>query len=297
MSLTEKMSEKNEWMPKGAIGDKIMEIAEMLKTTCDGDMTITLGGAHAKGLADELSDIDIYMYMESPKPYEANRKTLEAFADGGRIIAMTKDHFSDPVGGYYVFDYKGTFTEVTTRLYSNAMKHIGEAVAGRFEILPADWTVNGYYTFTYASEISFVKPLWDPPGFIEKTKKIIYPFPAKLKKRIFETFGAAVRAKPYKADYLNAIKRKDLLIVNYNVYSAIISMAPVIYALNDAYFTGDKQLAKKLSALPYCPKGLLENLSFLLGAPDDARKLEKQREILCGIADELARKMDAVRFD
>ena len=144
------MNKKNEWMPKGAIGDKIMEITEMLKTTCNGDMTITLGGAHAKGLADELSDIDIYMYLENPKPYEVNKKILEAFADN-HTVTMTKDHVSDPVGGYYVFDYKGTFTEVTTRLYSNAMKHISEAIAGRFEILPVDWTINGYYTFTYAS--------------------------------------------------------------------------------------------------------------------------------------------------
>ena len=282
----------NEWMPKGATGDKIMELVEMLKTTCDGDMTITLGGAHAKGLADELSDIDIYMYLENPKPYEVNRKTIEAFADNNRIIAMTKDHVSDPVGGYYVFDYKGTFTEVTTRLYSNAMRHINEALEGRFEILPAEWTINGYYTFTYASEISFVKPLWDPTGFIERTKKIIYPFPVKLKKRIFETFGAAVKSIPDKADYMNAIKRKDLLMVNRNMYSAVVNMAPVIYALNDAYFTGDKQLSKKLAALPYCPKDLQENLEFLLSAPNDTQKLEKQRKVLCGIVEELSQKMD-----
>jgi len=282
-----------EWMPKGEMGEKIKDIVEMLKTTGDGDMTITLAGAHAKGLDDELSDIDIYMYYENPKPYETNKQILEAFADN-HSVAMSPDHFSEAYGGCYIFHYKDTLVEVTTRLYENALKRIHESLDGYFEILPQSWTINGYYTFTYAVEVSIVKPLWDPPNFIENTKKIVLPYSQKLKKKIIEVFGGRMNSPLNNHEYNNAVKRRDLFMVNWYVDTALINMVQVIYALNEAYFTGDKQMARKLAALPYCPGKLLENLEFLLGSHDDCGKLEQQRNLLCEIAGELNKKCEAL---
>ncbi|OGO81647.1 MAG: hypothetical protein A2Y21_09555 [Clostridiales bacterium GWC2_40_7] len=282
-----------EWMPKGEIGSKINEIAEMLKTTSEGNCTITLAGAHAKGLADEYSDIDIYIYYENPKSYETNKQIIETFADGRRAT-VTPDHVSHDVGGFYIFNYKGTLVEVTTRLYENALKRINECLDGQFEVKPAGWTINGYYTFTYASEISYVKPLWDPSDFIENTKKIIYPYPQKLKKKILEIFGGRVNSFSSNREYINAIRRRDLFMANYYVDSILLNMVQVIYALNDAYFTGDKQIAKKLAALTYCPNKLLENLEFFLSSHNDCDRLEQQRNLLCGIIAELKIKCETL---
>ena len=276
----------NEWMPKGELGGKITDIVEMLKTTGSGDMTITLAGAHAKGLADELSDIDIYMYYESPNSYEVNKQIVGAFADGGEAF-ITADHTSTEFGGCYIFHYKGTLVEVTTRLYENALKRIRETLAGRFEIIPNSWTINGYYTFTYVSEISYVKPVWDPPRFIENTKKIIYPYSQKLKSSIIEVFGGRMTAPLNNREYDNAVKRGDFFMVNFFVKSVLLNMVQVIFALNNVYFTGDKQITKKLAALPYCPAKLLENIEFLLGTPADCGNLERQRGLLCEIVNEL----------
>jgi len=285
-----------EWMPDGEMGQKITDVIEMLKTTSEDHCTITLAGAHAKGLADELSDIDIYMYYSIPKVHEAIKQIVEAFADDGRVT-MTPDHVSDSVGGYYIFMYKGTLVEVTTRLYENAVKRINDIVDGKFDIIPESWTINGYYTFTYASEISYVKPVWDPPGFIEKMKEVIYPYPEKLKKKILEVFGARMNCAPANQEYANAVKRRDLFIVNYFVDTSLLNMVQVIYALNDRYFTGDKQMARKLAALPYCPEKLLGNLEFLLGAHDDCGKLDEQRTLLCSIIDELNTKCENLLWD
>ena len=288
----------DDWMPKGEMGQKIMDTVEMLKNTGDGNITITLAGAHAKGLADELSDTDIYLYYENPKPYETNKLIIENFADDNRISWMTADHFSAPYGGAYSFLHKGTLVEVTTRLYENALKRIHESMEGQFEIIPQGWTINGYYTFTYASEISYVKPVWDPSGFIENTKKIIYPYSLKLKKKIIETFGSGMKSAPlYNQEYVNATKRRDLFMTNYFVDKTLLNMIQVIYALNDTYFTGDKQIMKKLAALPYCPLKLLENIEFLLGAPDDGEKLSQQRELLREIVQEIDAKCAALIWE
>jgi hypothetical protein len=278
-----------EWMPPGELGEKIRDVVEMLKVTSDGDCTITLAGSHAKGLNDELSDIDIYMYYASPKPYETQKRIVEAFADDHEAT-VTTDHISTAVGGFFIFSYKGTLVEVTTRLYENAMHRIHQCLDGHFEILPEDWTINGYYTFTYASEISYVKPLWDPTDFIGNTKKMIYPYPRKLKKSIIERFGGKMNHYASYWEYQNAIKRRDLFYANHFVFRALINMVQVIYALNDAYFTGDKQIARKLAALQYCPVELLKNLPFLLSAPDDSGELERQHNLLSKIIGELNEK-------
>jgi predicted nucleotidyltransferase len=288
----------DEMLPKGEVGEKIRDIVEMLKTTGSGDMTITLAGAHAKGLADELSDIDIYLYYEAPNSYETNKQIITKFADNGNILFMTRDHVSAEFGGSYCFHYRGTLVEVTTRLYKNALKRIYESINGHFEIIPTDWTINGYYTFTYASEISYVKPVWDSSRFIENMKKIIYPYPQTLKKKIIEVFGQRMMYAPFhNYEYINAIKRRDLFMVNYFVTSTLLSMVQVIYALNNAYFTGDKQITKKLAALPYCPVEWLDNIEFLLSIPNDCDKLEQQRELLCNIAQELNEQCKALAWD
>jgi hypothetical protein len=74
-------------------------------------------------------------------------------------------------------------------------------------------------------------------------------------------------------------------------------MVQVIYALNDAYFTGDKQILRKLAELFDCPAKLLENIEFLLSTPNDCDKLEQQRELLCNIAQELNEQCEALVWD
>jgi len=266
----------------------MVEVVEMLKGTADGDMTITLAGAHAKGLEDELSDIDIYMYFENPKPYEEQKRIVESFADDGWAI-VTRDHVSEHVGGFFIFRYKGVYVEVTTRFYENALKRIHESLAGNFEILPAqDWTFNGYYTFTYASEISIVIPMWDPSGFVENTRKLLFPYPKALKDSIIKRFGQKMNQFLNHWEYSrNAVERVDLFYTQHFVFHAILNMVQVIFAMNDVYYTGDKQIARKMSVLPYCPAKLSENLPFLLGAHDSRDDLAKQRDLLTEIVNEV----------
>jgi len=269
----------------------LIDVVGMLKETGEGDLSVTLAGAHAKGLADEFSDIDVYLYYEQPKPYEEQKRIVEAFADGGRAD-ITRDHVSLCVGGAISFRYQGVYIEVTTRLYENALARVHEALEGRFEILPApDWTLNGYYTFTYASEIGIVIPMWDPSGFIENTKKLVFPYPLTLKKSIIRHFGSAMNHYAAHWEYTaNAVERGDLFYTQHFVSCALLNMVQVIFALNNTYYTGDKQIARKLAALPYCPDGLPGNLPFLLGAPDSREELIRQRDMLQAIVNEVNEK-------
>jgi len=280
-------------MPKGDTGLTINEIAEMLKTICVGNCTIALSGSHAKGLADEYSDIDIIVYFENPKPYETLKLIVESFADNQSAMVPC-DHVSAHWGGLISFDYKGTFVEVTTRFYENTMKYINDCIEGHIEVLPAEWSINGFYTFTYISEISYVKPIWDPSSFIDNTQKLINPYPKKLKKAILDTFGARMRATLNSDHYKIMIKRRDMFVVQRCIQLILLNMAQVINALNETYFTGDKHTARKLAKLPYCPSKLLDNLGFLMSSYDNVLQMERQRNLLLEIADELNAKCDGL---
>jgi len=272
----------------------LTDTVEMLKETGDGNLTVTLAGSHAKGLDDAFSDIDIYLYYEKPKPYEVQKQIVESFADGGEAN-ISRDHVSMYIGGNINFRYKGVYIDVSTRLYENALKHIHDSLEGRFEILSApEWTFNGYYTFTYASEISIVIPMWDPSGFIENTRKLLFPYPSALKKSIIERFGQAMNHYASHWEYTrNAVERGDLFYTHHFVFHALLNMVQVIFALNDTYYTGDKQIARKLAALSYCPARLLDNLPFLLGAPDSREALMTQRDLLQAVVREVNEKIQA----
>ncbi|MCL2741217.1 MAG: hypothetical protein FWE70_03790, partial [Oscillospiraceae bacterium] len=274
--------------------EEMTDIVEMVKATGNGDMTITLAGAHAKGLEDGMSDIDVYVYYADPKPHEEIKAIVEGFADDGWAI-VTKDHVSEHVGGFYIFKRKGVYVEVTTRLYERALDRVRETLEGRFEILPAqNWTFNGYYTFTYASEISIVIPMWDPPRFIERTRATLFPYPRALKESIIRRFGGMMNQFANHWEYSrNAVERRDLLYTSHFVTKAVLNMVQVVFALNEAYYTGDKQVARKMAALPYVPAGLIENLPFLLGAPDDRDALARQRDTLHAIIKEVTEKSAA----
>ena len=47
---------------------KINDITTILKQTVEGKCAIALAGAHAKGVADAASDLDIYIFAEKEKP-------------------------------------------------------------------------------------------------------------------------------------------------------------------------------------------------------------------------------------
>jgi len=282
-----------DWMPKGETGAKIRDIAEMVKTLFIGDGTVTLSGSHAKGMADQYSDIDMIVYFDNPKPYETQRDIIKALADGGEA-EVPVDHVSQPWGGLVTFYYKGTFVEITTRYYQHTMRHIIDAMEGRIEILPMDWTMHGFYTYTYIGEISYVKPLWDPTDFIARTYELIHPYPQKLQKAIAETFGARVNSVLNSNHYRVVIERGDIFIASRCVQNVLIDMAQIIFALNDTYFTGDKHIARKLAALPYCPSKLLDNLEFLLSASHERDRMCRQRNMLLDIASELNSQYEAL---
>lgn len=260
---------------------KIQELVEHLKGTTEGKCAIALAGAHAKGAADASSDIDIYIFAERPKSWEERKALLSAIADPGTTPWVDESFDAAPWGGGMDFRYQGIPVEVAGRTIARMEQVIGNCLAGKYEIIPATWTSNGYYTFIYLCEMSFLKPVWDPDGVLAdwQAKAAVYPEP--LRRAIMTDFLGRAGAWMGNFHYESAVRRGDILFTAPIVLHTLMDMVQVVFALNRTYFTGDKKLEAALAKLPLCPDALRpEALDLLLTAPRDPGILEQQRQLL-----------------
>ncbi|MFA7126406.1 MAG: nucleotidyltransferase domain-containing protein [Bacilli bacterium] len=275
---------------------KINEVVNMLKKLVNNRYSIALAGAHAKETADEQSDIDIYLFVDETKPYQERLDIVKQFADSNRSVYVSKQFDEAPWGGSIDFYYQGTPIEVVIRTFVNVERRIKECIQGTFEIIPAAWTSNGYYTFIYLSELSFIIPLDDATEFIKHSKEQIKNYPLLLKKAIIKRFYSRANVWLDNFHYISAIRRIDLLFTTPIVLHTILDMIQVIYALNEKYYMGDKKLQQALEKLNYCPNLLIDNLQFLLSTTYNADYLGKQHQLLCMIRDDLKSEINKLMY-
>ena len=269
----------------------ICEVTNILKRATGGKCSIALAGAHAKGLADDVSDIDFYIVTDKAKPSLTLRKIIAQVADSRASIYISSDFDSAPYGGNIDFTYRGVPIEVTVHTAARLRQRVDECLRGEFEIIPQTWTSNGYYTFIYLGELHFIAPLYDPDGLLAGYKNQLKQYPKPLRKAIIKQFMSRANTWLDNFHYETAIARADVLFTAPAVLHTVLDMIQVIFALNRQYFTGDKKLAQALAKLSDCPAALLDNLDFLLCASSDVNTLRRQREILREIRDELTAKI------
>ncbi len=264
----------------------IEEIAKVLRHMFVDEPIIALAGAHAKGLADENSDIDIFIFGNELSPYADRTQAIADFCDDPQHCWVSPS-FDYPWGGSADFTYQGIPVEVVVRSISKTEEIIDRAIDGNFEVIPQTWTSNGYYTYIYLSEISFLKPIYDETGWIFKMKQKIDKYPPKLKNSIISTFLGRAGTWMNNFHYTSAVKRMDTLFIAPIMIHTLMDMIQVIFAINEVYFTGDKKLEKTLCELPYCPEKLRGNLDFLLKVEKNESTLRAGADILKDIYHEL----------
>lgn len=270
---------------------KIQTIVELLKETTEGKCAIALAGAHAKGTADAASDIDLYIFAERAKPRAHRLELIQRVADQGAAL-WVDDFDSAPWGGGMDFIYQGTPVEVVGRTLARMDLIVGECLEGKFEIIPATWTSNGYYTFIYLCELSFIQPVWDPDGILAAYQQKAAVYPEPLRRAILETFMGRAGTWMDNFHYESAVRRGDMLFTAPIVLHTVMDMVQVVFALNRVYFTGDKKLEAALANMPYCPDALRpQKLEILLATARDPVHLERQRHLLREAWDELSQKV------
>lgn len=263
------------------------ELIPAYKEIIRGEYAIALAGAHAKGKADIHSDLDIFVYAQDVSPFESRKAIFERICDSKKDFWISEDIVSLPWGGSIDFIYKGYKVETTIRSINKLEEVIDECLNGKIKIYPEAWTLNGYFNYIYLSEIDFIKTIDDSFNIISNLKEKIKIYPLELKKAIINEFWWKSNLWINNFHYISAINRMDIVYTSRITSNTIQNLVQVLFALNEKYFYGDKKIELQLNGLKFCPKSLTDNIELLLTTSRDIEFLQRQRNILIKIADEI----------
>ena len=294
-------------MPAGGGGARshAEELVPLLRSFCapvlaTGEYGIALGGAHAKGVDDPESDLDLYVFARqvlpkaerdqlcrrfSPPTFSAQIHTITSWGEDENFIQGGTDFYS---GAHKV--------EVWFRQVEYIQGVINECQQGITRHDYVTWTVMGFFNYCALSDLHKMKPLEDPTGILAGWQERIAHYPPALRQRILREYLGAAQFWPENFHYKSAVQRRDVIYTSGIVQQVIHNLIQVVFALNEEYFPGEKKLAIALEHLAVKPKEFTRRIQRLLfdgdghksqeGGPDQAF-LEWQRVELAALVQEV----------
>ena len=262
----------------------IQALLPFLRKCTSGEYGIALGGAHAKGIEDEESDIDLYVFARKILPNTGRANLLDHLADRDKTISSWGEtaEFAQAGTDFY---FQGKRIECWFRNMDYINGIIDECKAGVIKRDFITWTVMGFYNHCTLSDLSKMVPVEDPYHVLAQWKDEVNHYPRNLRTNIIRDHLGAARFWPENFHYISAIERGDIIYTSGIVQQVIHNLIQVIFAVNQAYFSGDKKIDTALESLKLKPARCAERVKSLLfpAHPADRAFLEAQRQELHGL--------------
>jgi hypothetical protein len=265
----------------------VTDLLGLVRSFADGDYGIALGGSYAKGIADEVSDLDIYLFAPVISPCEKRETIASAFSPD--ITSLVCWDVGNPImQGGVDFRFHGRLIETwlrSTTLIDDVIEECRQGIVKRDMVT---WTTTGFYNHCCLSDINVMISLDDPAGIISRWKSEITVYPPKLQNTIIEQHLAAARFWPWNPHYQSAVDRGDIIYITGIVQQVVHNILQVLFALNETYFPGDKKLLQILDHLHTQPPQLGSRVNALLWSdtPASPQALIKQQNELRNLVDE-----------
>jgi hypothetical protein len=250
---------------------------------------IALGGAHAKGVADAESDLDLYLFSQQVLPAEQRTRLCEEWGAGIQSVVSWGAPGAFVQGGtdFYVGGLK---VECWLRNVEYVNGILDECRCGIVRREFVTWTTMGFYRHCTLSDLHNMCPVEDPFGILARWKAAVSAYPPKMRETILREHLRAAQFWPDNYHYRTAIERCDVIYTTGIVQQVVHNLIQVLFALNRVYFPGDKKLALALDHLPVKPAGTSQRIAELLlpcrGRSEDV--LDQQRRELRVLVGEVA---------
>src|SRR5271166_1730929 len=169
-----------------------------------GVAAIVLGGSHARGTADERSDIDLGIYYDGARPFStaalgaAAQELDDRHADG---LVTSFGEWGPAVNGGGWLEIRGHHVDFLYREIGAVRAAIEECVAGRPRSVYQLGHPLGFHMQIYAGEVQVCQPLFAATGAIAELKSLVGEYPEKLRtaavtKHLFDAeFEISITAK------------------------------------------------------------------------------------------------------
>ena len=259
----------------------VSDLLPLVREFSRGDYAIALGGSYAKGTADHEADVDLYLFAHAVLPKQERTRIASAFSSEMEGIVSWGDNRPFRDAGTD-FRFHGHNVECWLRNIGHIEQRIAECREGVVRREFVTWTTTGFYSHCCLSDLTVMVPLDDPLDIIARWKSQVATYPPKLRQAIVNQHLAAAEFWPENFHYLSAIERQDVIYATGIVQQVVHNLVQVLFALNEVYFPGDKQLDVALAHLPRQPTKLCERIRTLLwpGTPATVQVLSEQRASL-----------------
>ncbi len=222
---------------------------------------IAFGGAHAKGVADSASDLDLYVFAAAIASNEARTQRVVELADAAPRSWSMPGAFTQ-AGTDFIC--RGQRVEVWLRSTGLIEQTLAECERGIVKQDLVTWTVMGFYNHCALSDLAHMFVLDDADGMLAAWQRRVSVYPPRLRVSIIEKHLMAARFWPHNPHYASAVERCDVLYVSGIVQQVVHNLVQVLFALNRVYFPGDKKLAAALDALQHAPPQIGTRMSALI---------------------------------
>lgn len=225
---------------------------------------IAVGGSFATGLADNDSDVDIYVYSETPIPIDYRKEVSAALGrdciiDGGH--ADPSDQWYDRESGYRI-----------DLIYRQPRWMMGEIRRILVERTPSlGWSTCVWDSLLY-STIAY-----DPTQWLEDLKKTAtVPYPVELQKAIILHNRRALKNETSGliGSLAVAARRRDLPSLGQRMSALLASCFDIVFAANKVTNPGEKRILdhvrRRCKRTPRDFRKTVEGLiSSIAGEPDE----------------------------
>lgn len=244
----------------------------LLRSFCTGACGIALGGAHAKGVDDPQSDLDLYVFARGILANAERDRLCRQFSDAIHAVTSWGNDAQFIQGGtdFYLGEQK---VEVWFRQVDYIDGIIAECQQGIVKHDFVTWTVMGFFNHCTLSDLHKMVVLEDPSGILAAWQAQIAEYPPALRRRILDDYLGAAQFWPENFHYKSAVERGDRIYTAGIVQQVIQNLIQVLFAYNRVYFPGEKKLAAALDHLPAKPDDFtrrIQRVLFPQTAPEQA---------------------------
>lgn len=218
--------------------------------------SVAIGGSGVNYTSDNMSDIDVYVFVESDIPVKERESFIKEISSkyevGGEYFGSGDEFFANELGLQLDIMYWNIhwFEDSVNNVW---LKH---------------YPSNGYTTaFLFTLKNFEIK--YDKDNWLHDLQNLINtPYPQELKQNIIKRNIMLMKDKPFASYYeqiKKAVKRKDYVSVNHRVSVFLASYFDIIFAINELLHPGEKRLVKyAIKNCKYLPENFEQNINKLL---------------------------------
>ena len=219
---------------------------------------VAIGGSGTAKTFDEMSDIDVYVFVEHDIPVQLRQALVKKYSTkyevGGEYFGPGDEYLVDKLGKQLDVMYWNVnwFEDIVTNVWE---KH---------------YPSNGYTTcFLYTLKNFDIRH--DSLNWLKNLQeKLKSPYPKELQNNIIKRNMNLMKDKPFASYYEQiekAVKRCDENSINHRISAFMASYFDVLFAKNELLHPGEKRLVQfALNNCKILPKNFEENISKLFNA-------------------------------